>query len=424
MLNTRITALTRGPGARIIAAQTADGGAVAARLWVDASYEGFLLPLANVSFAYGREPNTTYGESIAGVLPVPHPVWELDHPFVAQPQVWRGVKGRSSTGALLPGVSTTPPGPVGSGDDAIQAYAYRTTFTSNSTNMLRPWPRPINYDPALYEIVLNGIAFYNKSSFESVIFFGGLLPCVPVPPATTCERTKGDCNNHALGQFYLSRPYPPAVAAGDWAAQEAVWQAHRDAQLGLYYFLANDPSVPQSIRDSSSAFGLPLDEHVACGHFPCQLYVREALRMRSDFVLTQHDIFDDVSQPDSVGRGAYSVDVMHAALFFTLAGDGSEVLTVEAGMQAPSFLNKTIVPFQVPLRALLPRAAEATNLLVPVALSSSHVGFNAVRLEPTWMTLGESAGVAAAMAAAADVDVQHLSVTQLQARLWQLGQVL
>lgn len=202
---------------------------------------------------------------------------------------------------------------------------------------------------------------------------------------------------------------------------EAAWAAHRTAQLGLYYFLATDEAVPASIRASAYEIGLPLDEHVACGHFPCQLYVREALRLQGDFVFTQRDVLDDVAQPDSVGRGAYSIDVMHANLWRDAQ---SGALLVEGGMQAPSFLNVSIVPFQVPLRALLPRAAECTNLIVPVALSSSHVGFNAVRLEPTWAVLGESAGVAAAFAVRDDVDVQAIDVPALQARLWQLGQVL
>lgn len=419
-LNTRITSLSVGAGARVTTAQLDGGGSVSARVWVDASYEGFLLPLSNTSFAYGREATTVYGEAINGVLPVPHPVWTPDKPFVAQPQVWAGVNGRAADGSLLPGVSPAPPGPVGTSDDLIQAYSYRVTFTNNETNMLRPWPKPENYDRSKYLLSLNAISFFNLSTLNSVLWFGAPLPCA----GANCTRTKGDSNNHKFSQWYLARDYPRAVAANDWAAQQAVWDAYRNAQLGHYYFLANDAAVPQRIRDDAYSFGLPLDEHVACGHFPCQLYVREALRMRSDFVLTQHDIFDDVAQPDSVGRGAYSVDTMHASLFYAPDGEGGEVLTVEGGMQAPSFLNKTIAPFQIPYRTFLPRRAEATNLLVPVALSSSHIGFNAVRLEPTWMTLGESAGVAAAQAAREDVDVQDVSVPELQARLWQLGQIL
>ena len=200
-----------------------------------------------------------------------------------------------------------------------------------------------------------------------------------------------------------------------------MWAAHRAAILGLFFFLENDAAVPQSIRDSAGAFGLPLDEHAACGHFPCQLYVREALRLQGAYLFSQADVVGAAPPPpDSMGRGAYSVDVMHAGCF--LAGDG---VLCEGGMQAPSFLNASLAPFAVPLRALLPQAAQAANVLVPVALSSTHVGFNAVRLEPTWMTLGESAGVAAAWAASRTAGNAHaLDVRALQARLRELGQVL
>ena len=147
------------------------------------------------------------------------------------------------------------------------------------------------------------------------------------------------------------------------------------------------------------------------------------LTLRAASLASADDVSHAAPQPDSVGMGAYSIDTMHGRCYPDPSASASSVLC-EGGMQSPSFLNATLVPFQVPLRALTPRAEECTNLLVPVALSSSHAGFNAVRLEPTWMTLGESAGVAAAMAARDDVDVQGLDVLALQARLWRLGQVL
>ena len=415
----RIVALAGngGGGGRIASASLADGSALAARVFIDATYEGALLPLANVSFAYGREATSEFGELVAGVLPEPHPAWERDHPFTSQGQPWINVSGLNANGALLPGVSPAP-GPVGSADDAVQSYGWRVTFTFNASNMLRPWPRPESYNASLYALQLAVIRQRNLTSFASVLGLssaaGNTLPG---------NSSKTDFNNHYLSQPYLARPYPPAVARSDWPAQQAVWDAHRSWQQGLFYFLATDAAVPQSIRDSAGDFGLPLDEHVACGHFPCQLYVREALRMQGAYVMTETDIVGDVAQPDSVGRGAYTIDTMHASCFPAPADPLGSVLC-EGGMQSPSWLNKTLVPFQIPLRALTPRAAECTNLLVPVALSSTHVGFNAVRLEPTWQTVGESAGVAAAFAVAGDVDVQAISVPALQARLWALGQVL
>ena len=417
-LSSRIASLSLA-GKRVASAQLSNGSTLSARVLVDATYEGLLLPQAGVDFAWGRESTAAFGESLAGVMPVPHPAWEPDHPFVAQPQVWAGVEGRFANGSCcLPGVSASGPGPVGSADDAVQAFEFRTTMTTEQSNILRPWPRPEGYDRNTYLLTLNYIASHNISTFQYLTGYGGLLPCTPRGACTN----KGDDNNHKAAQFIgLSRAFVAAAAANDWEGMESAWAAHRTAQLGLYFFLANDPAVPQSIRDSAYEIGLPLDEHVACGHFPCQLYIREALRLQGDFVFTQREVLGDIAQPDSMGRGAYSIDVMHVRLW---RNESSGDLEVEGGMQAPSFLNASNVPFQVPYRAFLPKASQVTNLLVPVALSSSHVGFNAVRLEPTWMTLGESAGVAAARVAAADVDAAMLDIPSLQARLWELGQVL
>jgi hypothetical protein len=414
-LGARVSALSTAPGAggpHVTGATLAAGGALSAAVFVDATYEGALLPLAGLAFAFGREPASA-AESVAGVLPVPHPAWEPAHPFVAQKQPWLGVSGRDAGSAPLPGVGAAP-GPVGAGDARVQSYSFRVTLTFNASNMLRPWPKPDGYNASLYALQLQAIKARNLTTFASVISAAAQNAFIP-------GIQKIDWNNHFLGQFYLSDSYPPAVAAADWPAQEAVWTAHRAAILGLFYFLANDASVPPSVRDSAGEWGLPLDEHAACGNFPCQLYVREALRLQGAYIFSQADVLGAAPPPpDSMGRGAYSVDVMHAGCF--LAGDG---VLCEGGMQAPSFLNASLAPFAVPLRALLPQAAQAANVLVPVALSSTHVGFNAVRLEPTWMTLGESAGVAAAWAASRTAGNAHaLDVRALQARLRELGQVL
>ena len=420
-LSSRIAALSGGAGAggrHVTGATLADGSALTAAVLVDATYEGALLPLAGVSFTSGREAAAAWGESVAGVTPAPHPVWSPDHPLTTQPQPWVGVSGRDAAGAPLPGLAPAP-GPVGSGDAMVQSYSFRATLTWDAANMVRPWPRPEGYNASLYGLQLQAIAARNLTRFAEVLSISQASPIVP-------GIAKVDWNNHYLSQFYLAGGYPAAVAANDWGAQQAIWDAHRAALLGLFYFLATDAAVPASIRDSAYEYGLAADEHAACGHWPCQLYVREALRLQGAYVFTQADVEGGAPQPDSVGRGAYTIDVMHGACFLARnASSGAEGVLCEGGFQAPSWLNKTLAPFQIPLRALLPKPEEAANLLVPVALSSSHVGFNAVRLEPTWMTLGESAGVAAAWAAArTGGDAHALNVYELQARLWELGQVL
>lgn len=420
-LNSRISALTTGTGAggrHVTSAMLSDGTTVSAAVFVDATYEGLLLPLAGLSFVSGREDASVYGESVGGVTPAPHPVWSSDHPLTTQPQPWTGVSGRDAAGAPLPGLSN-PPGPVGTGDSMIQSYSFRATLTWDAANIVRPYPKPAGYNASLYGLQLQAIAARNLTTFAEVMSIGRS----PIVAGVN----KTDWNNHNLAQFYLAADYPAAIAANNWSAQQAVWDAHRAAVLGCFYFLANDAAVPASIRDSAYDFGLAADEHAACGNFPCQLYVREALRLQGVHIFTQADVEGGAPPPpDSVGRGAYTVDVMHGSCFLSRnASAGAEGVLCEGGFQAPSWLNKTLAPFPIPLRALLPRPEEAANVLVPVALSSSHVGFNAVRLEPTWMTLGESAGVAAAWAALRNAgDVHALNVYALQARLWELGQIL
>jgi hypothetical protein len=307
---------------------------------------------------------------------------------------------------------------VGSGDGRLQAWNLRFTLTNDSANMLQPWPRPAAYDPARMELLLRYLTARNATTFTHT----GRCCCAALPAPPGRPRTKFDVNSQRTDFQGLNAGYAEAIRAGDWAAQERILQAHRDLTLSYFYFLQTDPRLPASMRASMSAFGLPLDEHVTCGHLPCQVYVREALRMVSDFVFTQWDVEVNTTKPDSVGMGAYTIDVMHGSLY--AAADPAAGILQEGGMQAPSWLPPSFAPFQLPYRALTPRRAEAANLLVPVALSASHVGFCAVRLEPTWTVLGESAGVAAAMAARAGVAVQDVDVGALQARLRALGQVL
>ena len=415
---TRVTGLTvDGATRRILGGVTAAGDTVTGGVWVDATYEGSLLPLAGVSTAFGREGAATYNESVGGVLPEPHNASTPDHPFTSQGQLWTGLSPHWPNGSLIPLVGP-PPGAVGSGDDRLQAWNIRFTLTNDTANMLQPWPRPASYNPDDMELLLRFLTARNATTFVHT----GLCCGAALPAPGGRPRSKFDVNSQRTDFQGLNWGYAQAVRAGDWAAQARILQAHRDLTLAYFFFLQNDPRLPASLRASMSEFGLPLDEHVTCGHLPCQVYVREALRMVSDFVFTQADVEVRTTKSDSVGMGAYTIDVMHGSLY--AAADPALGILQEGGMQAPSFLPAGFAPFQLPYRALTPRRAQATNLLVPVALSSSHVGFCAVRLEPTWMVLGESAGVAAALALRAGVDVQAVDTGALQARLRALGQVL
>lgn len=425
-LLTRIVTVDTEPdglnGRRITSVTTEAGHVIRPRIVLDATYEGALLPMAGVSFTFGREPVISFNESAAGGVASP---WPINGTYNTQKQLPPGINPFWANGSLIPLVNEAPEGPPGSGDNRTQAYNYRITLTKNKANMIQPWPRPKNYDNRSFELFRRII----EASTWDIIGTGGALP-----------GNKFDANNQLLDFAGLSWSYPGAVAAGDWAAQQAVWQQMQDLTLGLYYWLQNDASVPDRIRRLTYELGLPHDEYIntSAPHdggwvpvkgFPTQLYVREALRLQGDFVFTQADRETNVEKQDSIGMGAYSIDVIHVSRYANCTAGGSTCgggfgVLSEGGIQAPSFLPRSLPPFQVPFRAIIPKRSDATNLLVPVAVSSTHVGFCAIRLEPTWMVIGESAGVAAALALRENVAVQDLNIMVLQQSLRKLGQVL
>ena len=170
-----------------------------------------------------------------------------------------------------------------------------------------------------------------------------------------------------------------------------------------------------------NALGYAKDEFAKFGHFPPVLYVREARRMVGEYFLTQADIRRNATKPDSIGIGSFPID-SHDCQRIALPGGG--------------FVNEgTIFPVrqkdrpighvhQLPYRAITPKREQCTNLLVPVCLSASHVAFSSVRVEPTWIVLGQSAGIAAAVAVEERVAVQDVNYARLAERLVKQKQVL
>lgn len=414
-LGSRIVEVTK-VGSRIVSVTLLNSTILNVDVLIDATYEGSLLPLSKVSYAFGRESVNQFNESVAGVLPEPHANSTPSHPFTSQGQLWEQVNPYYADGSVLLLIGT-PPGDVGSGDDRLQAFNVRLTLTTNQSNMLQPWPRPSSYNSSVMELYRRYITLHNITTFgKSGLGMGGSLPS---PPGL--NKTKYDPNSQRLDFQTLNYGFAEAVIENDFNKQEAILEAHRQLTLSYFYFLQNDPDLPQSMRDSMSNVGLPLDEHVDCGHLPCQVYVREALRLQSDFVFTQYDREVEFNKSDSIAVGAYTIDVMHGSIFPSTEYG----ILQEGGMQAPSFLPPSLPTFQIPYRAIVPKKSECENLLVPTAVSSSHVGFCAIRLEPTWMVIGESTGVAAAQYVLSGIQfVQDLNITLLQERLLELGQVI
>jgi hypothetical protein len=382
-------------GARVEMLIMESGRTLEADVFIDCTYEGDLMAQAGVSYAVGRESSSQYGESLAGVRP-----YTKAHNFVY------AVPAYNEYGDLLPEISHGSPGEVGSGDEKIQAYNYRVIITNDPSNML-PFPKPENYDPSRYRLLAEWLRVLKNEERGRKLRIDDVLSVIPIPG------DKADANNNGpFSTDYLggSWGYPEA----GYAERERIQADHRDYTQGLLYFLANDPSVPAELREDIGKWGLPADEFTDNGGWPYQLYIREARRMVGEYVMTQKDIRTDTVKYDSIGMGSYNSDSHNTQRY--AAADGT-VLN-EGDMQVP------VKPYQIPYRALLPKRAEAENLIVPVCLSASHVAYSTLRMEPQFMIMGEAAGVAAAMSAKNGVPVQDVDIDALREKLKKYKAVL
>lgn len=382
----------RKDGVRIVTLTMESGRTFAGRVFIDASYEGDVLAKAGVRYHVGRESNATYGETLNGVQVANATKHQFTH--AVDPYV---VPGDPASG-LLPGIEPRPPGPDGSGDARVQAYNFRVCTTDVPENR-RPWPRPADYDARQYELLLRNF----EAGDERV-------PWHPVPMPNRKTDTN---NNFAISTDYIGMNY--AYPDGDYATRTRIVQAHQSYQQGLLWTLANSPRVPGAVRTQFQTWGLARDEFTDNDNWPHQLYVREARRMISDYVMTQHDCQGRRVAEDPVGLAAYTMDSHNVQRYV----DASGHVRNEGDVQVGGF-----PPYPISYRAIVPRREECTNLLVPVCLSASHIAFGSIRMEPVFMVLGESAATAAVCAIEADVDVQAVEYGRLAERLKSDGQVL
>lgn len=378
---------------RITSITCQSGRQFAGRVFIDATYEGDLLAAAGVSYHVGRESNDTYGETLNGVQPElnthKHRFTKPVDPFVEP--------GNPASG-LLAGVQHADPlPPSGSGDALVQAYCFRLCTTDVPENR-RPWPKPADYDPARYELLLRTLAA------------GELMP--PWNPIWMPNRKTDTNNNGAVSLDYLggNTAYPEA----DDAARAEIIADHKSYQQGLLWTLANHPDVPEQVQRHFQRLGLAKDEFKSTDNWPPQLYVREARRMVSDYVMTEHNCRGDKVAPDSVGMGAYGMDSHNCQRYVTPAG----TVQNEGDVQVHGFR-----PYGISYRSLVPRRGECRNLIVPVCVSSSHIAYGSIRMEPVFMVLGHSAATAAELAIQAGVDVQDVPYDELARQLRDAGQI-
>ena len=377
-------------GNRIKEIRMEDGRVYRGAMFLDATYEGDVMAQARVSFAVGREANSVYNETINGIQ-FGHPNHNFRVPV--DPYV---VPGDPKSG-LLKGVVAEELGEQGAGDHRVQAYNFRMCLTNVPENRL-PFPKPNGYDPDRYELLLR----YLQAGVWEVLRLSSRMP-----NGKTDTNNFGGFSTDNIGRNY---DYPN----GDYHQREAIFWDHVTYQQGLMWFLANDERVPPNIRDEVNRWGLPKDEFQENGGWPHQLYVREARRMIADVVMTEHHCRGKVKAEDSVGLAAYTMD-SHNVRRVVKDGRALNEGNVEVG---------GFPPYPISYRSIVPKESECANLLVPVCLSSSHISYGSIRMEPVFMVLGQSAATAASMAIDARVSLQKVDVSALQARLSADGQVL
>jgi FAD dependent oxidoreductase len=375
-------------GTRVTAVVMENGARFAAKIFADATYEGDLMAQARVTYTWGREGISAFGESLAGVreqTPL--------HQFRAAVSPFDGAH------RLLPEVTPRTDDPVGSPDRRVQAYNFRLCMTNVEANRVA-WAKPRGYDRARFELLARYLP-----AFQTTL--GRPLAINDVMKADILQNGKTDTNNNgAFSTDYIGGSYD--YPEGSYATRARVRQAHVDYIQGFLYFLATDPRVPAALSAEMKTWGLCRDEFGDTDHWPPQLYVREARRMVGGFVMSQKDIQTDLTKADVIGMGSYNSDSHNVQR--RPAADG---LTVEN----EGDMQVRVTPYQIPYRLIVPKRDEATNLLVPVCFSATHVAYSTLRMEPQYMIVGHAAGVAAKMAIDANVAVQDVNVPALQGRL-------
>ena len=383
-------------GKRIAAITTLDGKTYAGKMFIDATYEGDLMAAAGVSTTVGREATGTYGEKWNGVQTG---VLHHGHNFAAtkkavDPYV---VPGNPASG-LLPRVSKDDPGQYGAADKKVQAYCFRMCLTDFPENRVA-FAKPEGYDAKQYELLLRVFDTGWREQFNKFD---------PIPNHKTDTNNHGPFSTDNIGYNY---DYPEA----GYARRREIIKEHETYQKGLMYFMANDPRMPADVRDAMSKWGLAKDEFQDNGNWPHQIYVREARRMAGLYVMTENELLKRRATPQPIGMGSYGMDSHNIQRYVTPDGHVENEGDIGASTNGP---------YQIAYGAIVPRKGECENLLVPICVSSSHIAYGSIRMEPVFMILGQSAATAAALAIDAGSSTQEVDYNKLRERLLADGQVL
>jgi len=371
-------------GAKISEISIHGGEAYEAQVFIDATYEGDLMAVAGVSYTVGRESRDTYNESMAGVR-------YMDEKIKVSPY--------DENGKLLPGIMPGRPPEEFSASPVPLCYNVRLNLSLDPANQV-PIKKPERYDARQYELLVE--------SFQSgeIIDIKQILALYPMPD------DKRECNNRQYSIVSLSMPGEQTPwAEASFEEREVIHKKYRDYTHGLLWFLKSDPRVPAAMREDMAQYGFCKDEWQDNNHWPWYLYIRAARRMQGAFILTQADVTTSTDKKDVIHIGSHYIDAHHVTRY---AVDQDHYINEGRIWQEG-------VPFDIPYGVITPKSEECENLLVPVCASASAVAQCTIRLEPTWMHLGEVSGIAAVLSIKNNSSVQAINIAALQKRITAVG---
>ncbi|MCX6254474.1 MAG: FAD-dependent oxidoreductase [Bacteroidia bacterium] len=351
----------------IISIKTLRGKIFRGKIFIDATYEGDLMALAGIKYTVGRESVSVYNEKWNGVQ---KGVFHHGHYFRDMIDPYK-IPGDPSSG-LLPRISSEISGENGSGDKKIQAYCFRLCLTKLPENKI-PITKPEGYDSTQYEL----LSRLSETRWDE--FFGKYDP---IP------NLKTDVNNHGPFSFDnigMNWDYPDA----SYERRKEIIKEHEAYQKGLLYFMATDRRLPVAVRETMNQWGFAKDEFTDNGNWPYNIYVRESRRMLGEYVMTENDVLGNREVPKPIGMGSYKMDSHNVQRYIT--SEGYVQNEGDIGVSPKQ-------PYQIDLGSIMPKKEECNNLLVTVCVSSSHIAFGSIRMEPVFMILGQSAGTIASMA--------------------------
>jgi FAD dependent oxidoreductase len=381
-------------GKRVLSIMTSGGKRWHAKIFADCSYEGDLMAQAKINYTWGREAASEYGESLAGVRGE-----TPKHQFL-----WP-VSAYDEAHHLLPEIDPGPLAPPGTGDKKVQAYNFRLILANDPGNRL-PFPRPDGYDRSRFALLERYLSEFEQNVRRPPGFKDVTNP-VLIPNHKADFNNNGPFSTDYIGHSWK---YPES----SYAQKDAIWQDHLLYTQSFLYFISQDTKAPASLRNEVNQWGLPKDEFADTDHWPNQLYIREGRRMVGEYVMRQSDLQTERTKEDSIGMGSYNSDshnIQRVAM-----PDGN--VKNEGDVQVP------VQPYEIPYRVITPKRSESENLLVPVCLSATHAAYSSVRMEPQYMIIGQSAGVAASLAVQSRKPVQDISIAVLQQKLRRQNVVL